>query len=254
MGHFLHQAAKTITSPLKILPTPLRDIAAPVLGGLAFGPAGLGLVGAATGAAVAGGVNKYAETGKLGPSLLSGGLSYVGSNLGESLFPGAGNVGSALKNTLGPSIGSSVANAVGSTVANTSLGSILGGYIGSNVADAISPQKSSNPTGQNASTPFQPTQQSQASLPVSLQGLGGLTPMQQASNIATGGVYGGGQGPDEQSYFTNLVNRQLVDQTGKTSDISTLNPIEQSYLKQLGLGGYGNSTDLLQAISKFKPS
>lgn len=250
MGHFLHEAAKVVTSPLNILPKSIQGIAAPLVG------FGLGsLVGfPELGAAVGSGANTIAKGGSLGQGLLSGGLSAVGSNIGASLFPGAGNVTDALEKGLGSDFGSTAANIIGGNAANTSLGSILGGYAGGNVASALSPTKTQNPTGQAPSAAFQPSQQAQASLPTSLQSLGGLTPMQQATNVATGGVFGGGQGPDEQSFFANLVNRQLVDPSGKVSDINTLNPIENSYLKQLGLGGYGNSTDLLQAISKFKPS
>lgn len=249
MGHILHQAAKVITSPLKILPESVQNFAAPIVG------FGLGsLIGQPElGAALGGGLHTEAKTGSLGQALLSGGLSAAGAHLGGALFPGAGNVADALESGLGSDFGSAAANVIGGSAANASLGSIFGGFAGNSLASALSPQKNQNPTGQTPSAAFKPTQEGEKSLPSSLQSLGGLTPLQQATNVATGGVYGGGQGPDEQSYFTNLINRQLVDQTGKTNDISTLNPIENSYLKQLGLGGYGNSTDLLQAISKFKP-
>lgn len=248
MGHFLHQAAQSV---------------------LKFGHYGLDAAAALTGnpelipaiEGVNSGAQTYAKTGNLGSALKSGALSaggsFIGSNIGAALFPGAGNVADALEKGLGSDFGSAVSNVVGGTIANTGLGALGGGFAGNSLASSLAPENMKGRQAVAASglpPAFQPSQQAQSSLPMSLQSLGGLTPMQQATNVATGGVFGGGQGPDEQSFFTNLVNRQLVDSSGKVNNLSTLNPIENSYLQQLGLGGYGNSTDLLQAISKFKPS
>lgn len=250
MGHVLHQAAKIFSSPivqpLRLLPKSIAPIATNIAS-TALGMPWLG--------ALVNGVNTYSDTGSLKAGALNAGLTYAGANLGASLFPGAGNIADALESGLGADLGSAAVNAVGGNIANTSLGALAGGFAGNSIASSFAPQ---GVKGTQAAigqpTPFSPKQDNPAALPPSLSTLGGLTPIQQASNVATGGVYGGGNGPDEQSYFTNLINRQLVDQTGKVSDLSTLNPIENSYLQQIGLGGYGNSQDLLKAISKFKPA
>lgn len=237
------------------------------------------------------GLSTYGKTGNLGSSLLSAGGSYLGAQLGSSLlgntFPGtigsafgdtasnaigdqagtyfgdaagaatgstlgttAGNsVGTTLGNYLGNDVGDFAGNAV-SNLSNTSLSSAIGGTIGSSLG-AGNAGGGAN-TGSVGTSSFTPSQQAQGVLPSSLSAFGGLDQNQQASNIANQGVYGGGLGPDEQSYFTNLVNRQLVDNSGHVNDLSSLSPIENSYLQNLGLGGYGNSNDLLQAISKWK--
>lgn len=241
MGHVLDFAAKNLHYGL--------DAAALLSGNPEFIPAIEG---------VNSGAQTYAKTGNIGSSLKSGAihgaLSYAGGAIGGSVFPTT--VAEALP---GNAFGSFVANTLPSSIGGAALGAIGGGYAGNSIADAISP---SGVKGRQAvaaasagqPTPFSPKQDNAAATPSSLQALGGLTPLQQATNVATGGVYGGQNGPDEKSYFTNLINRQLIDSGGKVSNISTLNPIENSYLKQIGLGGYGNSSDLLQAISKFKPS
>lgn len=99
--------------------------------------------------------------------------------------------------------------------------------------------------------PFNPSEQSQAQMPGSLSQYSGLDPFQQATNIATQGVYGRGNGPQENSYFLNLINRQLYDQGGNlANDNSSINPIENSYLSQLGITGQ-NPTDILKGINQY---
>ncbi len=91
--------------------------------------------------------------------------------------------------------------------------------------------------------------------PPSLSGLGQLTPAQRTSNIATKGVYGEGADTPEQKYFLNQINRRLVDESGNVdAGMDDISAIEQSYLQKLGLGGYGNTSNLLEAISKWKPA
>lgn len=174
---------------------------------------------------------------------------------------GGSMIGSAiLPQTIGSFIGSSATNAIGSSIADKSLGSVIGGYAGNALADNyISKQQ---PTATDASpapdpnsllpAAFSPKQSPSLQLPGSLSGLNGMDQNQQTSNLATQGVYGGGLGPEEQDYFKGLVNNQLVDPSGKTADIGSLSPIENSYLSQLGFGGYSNSKDLLGALSKWK--
>lgn len=131
----------------------------------------------------------------------------------------------------------------------TLLGTLLLGPIGGAVGYQLAGGDKKAAAGP---APFAPSRQAQKELPSSLQGFGSLSPDQQASNIATQGTFGTGLGPQEQDYFLNLVNRQLVDETGGVQDLNTLNPIQNSYLSNLGLGGQSNSRNLLEAISKWK--
>lgn len=215
-------------------------------------------------------VNTKLNGGTFGQSILSGGASFagnaIGSSIGNSLFPNTigSEIGSANNSFLSQipgvsttaigDLGGSGLNTAANSLLNTSIGSAVGGLAGQNFAsNLVSKQK--QPSVDNNSlqpTPFTPTRAPQLQLPGSLSGLQGQDNFQQTSNLATQGVYGGGLGPQEQSYFTNLVNNQLVDPSGKVGNVSSLSPIENSYLSQLGFGGYSNSKDLLGAISKWQ--
>lgn len=209
-------------------------------------------------------------------ALEAGGLNYagnaIGSSIGNSLFPqtvgselgggvqAAGTAATAA-NSIGPfsfgDTGSSIGNFVGNTVANKSIGGALGGIAGNIATSGLTapqPQQQQAQADPNSLLPaaFSPKNNPQLQLPGSLSGLSSLTPDQQTSNLATQGVYGGGLGPQEQQYFTGLVNNQLVDPSGKVGNTSSLSPIENSYLGQLGFGGYSNSNDLLGAISNWQ--
>lgn len=154
-----------------------------------------------------------------------------------------------------PSGGAGAGGNIAQNVAgsSSSLGSnLLGAYAINSLSSSLSPQTNQTPVNQTPAA-FVPKQQDAQGLPGSLQGFGGLDSGQQESNLANQGTYGGGLGPQENSYFLNLINRHLVDQSGKTSSASSLSPISQSYLQKLGFGGYGNNTNsLLEAISKWK--
>lgn len=221
--------------------------------------------------------NSFGQTGKVGPALLSGAANYAGSEIGSSVL-GDGTVGNALgdaegslngvgagyagANAVGDSLGQylgtgagNAASGLGNAIESSSIGSTIGSLAAGQAANNLTGAAAAAPPTLGAST-FTPSQSPQAALPGSLSSLSGLDPTQQASNIANKGTYGGGLGPDEQSYFLNLVNRQLVDPSfhdkpGNVNSLSSLSPIENSYLGNLGLGGYGNSNDLLQAISKW---
>lgn len=176
-------------------------------------------------------------------------LQIGGSMVGGSILPGS----------IGEALGSTASNAIGSNLANTSIGGALGGAAGNAIYDSLYPQQKDDSGGggqiQTAAgpTPFSPAQQAQLTLPGSLSGFSDLSPEQQSSNLATQGVYGGGNGPDEQAYFQNLINRRLVDSSGNVDqNMSDVSPIEQSYLSQLGLGGAGSTSSILEAISKWK--
>lgn len=126
---------------------------------------------------------------------------------------------------------------------------------GSSLFSPSNDHVNSDVPGPTAPAPFQPKHEDNISLPGSLSGLSGLSSDQIGSNIATKGVYGGGEGPEENSYFANLINHKLISDSGQVSgDTSSISPIEGSYLNQLGLGGYSNPNDLLQSISKKRAS
>lgn len=186
----------------------------------------------------------------------------AGNSLTNNGFPSAGNFlsetpANALGNTVGGQtvgdvapFGSFAGNALGSSSIGASLGTAAGTMVGNNInnqnLNGMFPQAMSGGNG------FSPSMSPQAGLPQSLSQFGSLSPNQQASNIATKGVYGGGNGPDETNYFMNLLNRQQFDQNGNLGQSSNVSPIEQSYLSQLGISGYQNPTGLLQGISNYR--
>lgn len=237
-----------------------------------IGPAVASIFGGPLGGAAAQGVERGVEAkyngASTGNAILGGaegaGLSYLGGQAGAAVGTYAGNalggtdLGNFLNNTpavnagnafggttigdIAP-LGSTLGNALGSSTTGSAIGSALGSNIGADAASFTPPTP--------GPTPFSPSQQAQAGIPQSLSQFSNLTPQQQASNIATKGVYGGGQGPDEQNYFLNLINRQLFDQTGKVAtDTSSISPIENAYLNQLGISG-STPNDVLQGISKY---
>lgn len=216
--------------------------------------------GPIAGAAVSG-LENYSKTRNIGDALKSAGLSYAGNAIGNSLIPSTigDQLGSTASNAIGgieagarDAIGAGFSQTASNALLNTSVGSVVGGAVANSFMPQGEPKAAASPMTDLTPPAFQPSRAPQLDLPGSLSGLSNLTPDQQASNIANQGVFGGGNGGQEQDYFNNLVNHQLVDDSGKTQDISALSPIENSYLSQLGLGGYTNSKDLLQAMSKWK--
>lgn len=229
----------------------IKKIALPVIGAAIGAEFGMPQLGAALGS----GVSSYTSNHDLGSALAAGAGSYLGSSIGGSIGDslGLGSVGDFSSAAgLGNAFG--LEGTIGSSLANTGIGSILGGAYGSGnfSSDSTPKPQISGIAGAQGPTPFQPSQESAQDRPLSLAGLGGLDPQQQATNLATQGTYGGGLGPQEQSYFLNMENRKLVDQSGQTQAQNTLSPIEQSYLQKLGFGGYGDSNSLLEAISKWR--
>lgn len=191
---------------------------------------------AAAGSTLGSGAGQTAGSAAANPSSILGSLS-----------KGMGNINLG---TIGSNAGSTIGNALPSGIASTGVGSALGGAVGSQVAGGMIDQ--SAPIRQPGA--WTPSQSAASSLPPSLSSLSSLNPTQQASNIATQGTYGGGVGPQEESYYTNLLNRQLVDSGGHVGSLSSLSPIENTYNQQLGLGGFTNPTDLLKALSSWSPS
>lgn len=249
------------------------DVVAPIAGAtLGSVVPGLGTyVGASLGAGLGSGAANYSHNHDFGSALKSAGLSAAGSYAGASLgnaFLGdkLGTVGNALSKNTGINLGSSVAGdsigakignfagnvapGISNSIANTSIGSLAGSYAGNSIASGLVPQKAASSVGEGATSEFNPTQETEQASPFS--GMSGLSPQQQSSNIATEGVYGGGAGPQEQSYFLNLINRRLFDDSGHMSgNTGGIAPIENSYLNQLGIKG-DNPSNLLEAISKWR--
>lgn len=216
------------------------------------------------------GINSGIKSGSPLGGLAAAGGSYFGGQLGSSLGSSlGGSSGSFLSETPSNALGdifggetvgaaapfgSFAGNALGSSTIGSSLGAAAGSSfgedIGSKLGSSIMPGNTAG-TLDMSQSPFSPSRQGAMGMPSSLSGLAGGDPFQQATGIATKGVYGGGQGKDENNYFLNLINRQLVDPSGNVNGMQSINPIESSYLSQLGLGGYNNSNDLLQGISKY---
>lgn len=220
--------------------------------GAVGGLSGDTLVGAPTGVSGLvgdglGGTPSLAGSGGIGSTLGSGAGQSGGSIFGNGIGS-LGTVGSNLNATLGPDIGGKIGSLIGSSAAGTGIGSAVGGSIGSQLAQGLAGPSPSPDTS------FHPSRMTASSLPPSLDALSGLSPGQQASNLATQGTFGGGLGPQEQSYYTNLLNRQLIDQSGNVQPLSSLSPIESTFNQQLGFGGNNNSTDLLKALSQWRPS
>lgn len=243
----------------------VAGLALPVVGN-AIAPGVGAAIGGALGGAVQGeglkGIGLGAVKGYAGNAIGNSIASTIGTSLGKV---GGASIGSLTsKNAMGPfsfgDLGGTAANSIGNSIANTTVSSALGKFAGNSIADNLVSSLSGVDQPQNVEVgqpvpepqgpaPFEPKQEAQLTLPNSLSGLSSLDPNQQSTNIATQGVYGGGAGPQEQDYFENLINRRLVDESGQVdSDLSDINPIESSYLSQLGFGGYNTPSSLLEAL------
>lgn len=230
-----------------------RSLVLPIAGSLiapGIGTAlGSTLSGAALGA-IGSGVGSLAAGAKPLNAALGAAGSYIGGNVAGNVLGQSPSVATSLESAFGPDLGSVIGQGLGGNIAMNSTNALLGSAIGSNLASSLVPQKTGNVMGEG-STAFAPKREGEQEIPASFRSFGSLTPEQLSSNIATGGVYGGGAGPDETNYFLNMVNRRLVDDSGRVdSDLSEINPIENSFLSQIGLGGMNNATDLLEAINK----
>jgi len=224
------------------------------------------IVGAAIGGAASGALEGDGLKGILKGAGTAAAGNIIGGSIADTLGKGFGSFGSKTigsvtsKNAMGPfsfgDLGSTAANTIGNSLANTTLSQGLGSFAGNAAAGSIADslfgaqgQIRVNPSelpGVNEPSPFEAKQESQLQLPNSLSG---LSPEQQSSSIATQGVYGGGASKEDEDFFTNMINRRLVDESGKVDqDLSEISPIESSYLSQLGLGGYDNPSSLLEAL------
>lgn len=237
------------------------DFIAPIAGTALGSMVGMPMLGAALGS----GLNTGISTGSPLAGIGAGLGSYAGANLGGSLLGSAagGAAGSAGGSSLGNLGGQTIGNTLGTALGDASLGSSLGSLgsgtlgemagqsLGSSLGGSLGSSIEPNSIISNNPEPWKASQQAQLGLPQSLSAFGSLSPNQQASNIATQGVYGGGNGPEENKYFMNLINRQLVDGGGNVENSSSLSPIDTSYLSQLGITG-NNSQDYLKGIENYK--
>lgn len=207
------------------------------------------------GGSIGAGLGTLATGGGVKNALLSGVGSAIGGNLGAGAFGGA-NIGS----TLGSAGLGDLGAALGANISNIGIGAALGGYAGSDIAQGLfgssnaGKSTSAIPAAPPGLTPFTPKREEERAPPASLQGFSSLTPEQQSSGLANQGVYGSGVGPEESTYYLNMINRRLVDDSGKVSENANLSPIELSFLNKLGLGGYGSTSSLLEGISKWRPA
>lgn len=248
-------------APFNLVGDALDEI--PVVGPY-IAPAALTIAGQPELAAAYQGLHTGTKTGNPLSGLLAAGGTYAGNAIGSSLGASLGNsVGGALSQTPANALGSTFGgDAVGSlaplgsfagnALGSQTTGSFLGGALGSNIGGEMGSQLGGGaPLPSTDPTPFQASRDPSMGLPQSLSQFSGLDSNQQASNIASKGVYGQGNGPDENQYFLNLLNRQLVDDSGNVGSASNINPVENSYLSQLGLGGYSDPNDLLKKISQY---
>lgn len=244
---FLRRITRAVTRPIS-------SLADAIPGGNIIIPAAISMINPAAGAAYTAS-SAYGKGASLGKSLAAGAGQFVGSNLGGSIASGTGGtIGGALSKTLGNDLGEFVGTNLGSGIVGQNLGQVIGSGIGGNIGQSLAGAdniKTSQDNGASGPTAFHPSQESAQNAPTSITGLGSLTSEQQASNLATQGVYGQGGGPEEQSYFLNLLNRRLVD-TGGNVQQADVSPIERSYLQRLGINATGDNSNLLEAISRWR--
>ncbi len=254
----------------------LFDFLGPALGGLAgvaLAPFTAGtslalspLLGGAIGSGIGSGITTGVKTGNPLAGLGAGVLGGVGSYAGGSLLgPELGSIGSSTNaisggttpGFLGQTLGDFAGNSIPEGLSSATLGGLAGSSVGSSVGSQIGGQTgldlTGGPSGVTTNTAFDASKSGQPAmgLPQSLSQLSGLDQNQQATNIASKGVYGGGQGQDETNYFLNLMNRQLFDQGGNVAqNTNGIAPVDMSFLNQLGISG-SSPTDLLKGISQY---
>lgn len=142
----------------------------------------------------------------------------------------------------------------------------LGGIEGGNPnpmanAPAAAPTAAPAPNLGPISNTFTPTKPTAQAMPSDLSGMsvggqlfGTLDPTQQRSYLATQGSQGGGLSGDTKDYYMNLLQRNLIDDSGQQQNInSALLPVERNYLSSLGLPT-GNTQDFFQALQQPKTS
>lgn len=159
--------------------------------------------------------------------------------------------------------GGSTGATLGGLAGNANVGNAVGGMIGNSVGQNVAAPFIAHMTNPSSDLP-DPGFQSPLGLPSDLSGMSSFTPQQQLSGIATQGVYGGGASTQDDQYFLNQLNNQLINPTpsgamplGGSNNgyagISSVSPIENSFLAKLGLGGNTDTTSLLRAMQGWQP-
>jgi len=139
----------------------------------------------------------------------------------------------------GPQAGLAALSATGG-IGGSGGGSIGSAYGGGQDVGSIFPEEPA---------PIELTRAPEAALPSSLSHLQGLSGLQQSTNIATEGLYGGGVGQEEQEYFANLLNRRLMDESGQLASYGEVRPVEEQFLRQrVGLRFDPNTKSILEAL------
>jgi hypothetical protein len=221
-------------------------------------------LGAALGGAAAGAINGGGLKGiALGAASGYAGNA-LGSSIGGSITSSLGKAGAsnALTNSIANSsignfsLGNAISGIAGPATGSSLIGGALGKFAGNSIASSVTDTLTGGSQESDTSTPsgpapYSPTRDPAMQLPSSLSSFGSLAPEQQTSSLATQGVYGGGLGPQEEDFFSNMINRKLIDESGAVDqNLDDISPIESSYLSQMGLGGYGNASSLLEMLSK----
>lgn len=241
---YIADVAATLTGNPELIPA-IHGVYSGVKTGVDTGNPLSGLLSGAANAA-----GTYAG-GKLGGAFLGPELSSIGSSVDSA---SGATVPGFLGKTFGQTFGDFAGNSIGGQTLGNLVGTGIGGFAGGSAGDMVGGMASNlvNPPnpGNQQSFGFSPSQQPGMGLPQSLSQFAGLNPNQQASNIATKGVYGGGNGPDETNYFMNLMNRSLFNNGQLANDTSGINPVSMNYLNQLGVSG-SSPTDLAKGISSY---
>lgn len=85
-------------------------------------------------------------------------------------------------------------------------------------------------------------------------GLGGLTPLQMRSKIATQAVAGWGgefRSPQAVDFYTTLLQRHLIGESGELAGLDTLLPIDMQFLAQImGIENPADTAALLTALQQ----
>jgi len=134
-----------------------------------------------------------------------------------------------------------------SSLVPAGLGFLAGGPVGAAIGGGLGLLAGNNQKQQSMPAPtisapqFTPTRPQAATRPSTLGDLSNLDPMQERSALATRGSQGGGLGQDEQNYYLNLLQRNIMDESGNVGNTESLLPVERQYLNQ---SGYATDTGM----------
>lgn len=139
------------------------------------------------------------------------------------------------------------------SLAPAGLGFLVGGPAGAAIGGGLGllsggmSKQQSMPSPNISAPSFSPTRPDAKSRPGSLGDLSGLDPMQERSALATKGSQGGGLGQDEQDYYLNLLQRNILDEGGNVGSTENFLPVERQYLNQAGYAS-DNGMNFLKSV------